>query len=76
MDVFHRHAWQPCQALVAELAPRAMHAGLGMMTVAGNAFDSRLQQGGDALLSMCISWRGLDPDDLWCFGFHEKHQVK
>ena len=76
MDVINRHARQPCLALVAALAPRAVHAGLGVIMAVGDAFDCGFQQGGDALLPLVVGWRGLNPDYLRRLGFDQEHQVE
>jgi hypothetical protein len=76
VDVGHGHARKPCLAFVAVLAPGAVHAGLRVMSVVGDAFDGGFQQSCDALLAVGVGWRGLNPDNLWRLGFHQEDQVE
>ena len=58
MDVLHRHARQPGLALALELAPGAVHRGLGVVVAIGDTFDGGFQQGGDTTLAVRVGWRG------------------
>lgn len=46
------------------LAPGALHPGLWMETLGSNAFVGNPVQVGDALLTLFVSRRNLDPDYL------------
>ena len=58
MDILHRHARQPGLALVLELAPRAVHRGLGVVVAIGDTFDGGFQKRGDPALAVRVGWRG------------------
>ena len=66
----------PSGAYLPVLAPRALHPGLGMETLGGDAFIGDLVQVGDALLALIVSGWNLDPDHLRCLRLDQVDQIQ
>ena len=61
----------PSGAFLPVLAPGTLHPGLGIETLGGDAFVRDFVQVGDAVLTLFIGWRSLDPDHLGCLRFDQ-----
>jgi len=48
------HSRKPTQTLILELAPGALHSGLGVETALGDTNDGGFEQGGDPALAVSI----------------------
>ena len=59
-----RWEWSRQPFFLPVLAPRALHPGLGMETLGGDAFVGDSVQVGDAVLTLFVGWRDLDTDHL------------
>lgn len=57
-------------------APGALHSGLGMETLGGNAFVRDFVQVGDASLTLFVGWVNLDPDHLWHLRLDQVDQIQ
>ena len=68
MDVRCRHPQQPRQAFILILEPGTLHDGLGVVSVAGDAFDGILLQGDDTSLAMSGDGRKLHAEGLRFLG--------
>jgi len=58
------------------LAPGALHPGLGIETLGGDAFVGDLVQAGNSLLALIISWGSLDADHMGNLRLDQVDQIQ